>query len=126
MLPAVGPPGALAAMTTPDAEPGFRAIDPPGSSWRNEAAARVMLTVGLYRPGRRTAAIRCPVLVCVAEQDAITPPAPAIAAAERAPRGELRRYPGGHFDLYRGEAFERVVADETDFLTRHLLPAEAG
>ena len=52
MVPSVGPPGSVAVMTTPDAEPGFRAIDPPGSTWRNEAAARVALRVGSYRPGR--------------------------------------------------------------------------
>ncbi|HLH13476.1 MAG TPA: alpha/beta hydrolase, partial [Solirubrobacteraceae bacterium] len=32
MLPAVGPPGTLAAMTSPDAEPGLRAI--AGPTWR--------------------------------------------------------------------------------------------
>ena len=52
MVPSVGPPGSVAVMTTPDAEPGFRAIDPPGSSWRNQAAARIALRVGSYRPGR--------------------------------------------------------------------------
>jgi fermentation-respiration switch protein FrsA (DUF1100 family) len=40
MVASVGPPGSVAVMTTPDAEPGFRAIDPPGSSWRNRAAPR--------------------------------------------------------------------------------------
>src|SRR5947199_8603392 len=43
MLASVGPPGSLAVMTSPDAEPGFRSIDPPGSTWRNEAAARIAL-----------------------------------------------------------------------------------
>lgn len=32
MITSVGPPGTLAVMSTPDAEPGFRAIDPPQSS----------------------------------------------------------------------------------------------
>jgi fermentation-respiration switch protein FrsA (DUF1100 family) len=54
MLASVGPPGSVAVMTSPDAEPGFRGIDPPGSTWRNEVAARVALRVGLYRPGRGT------------------------------------------------------------------------
>ena len=52
MVASVGPPGSLAVMTTPDAEPGFRAIDPPGSTWRNEAAARIALRASSYRPGR--------------------------------------------------------------------------
>jgi dienelactone hydrolase len=121
MLPSVGPPGSLAVMTTPDAEPGFRGIDPPGSSWRNEAAARIALRVSTYRPGRHSNRIAAPILFGIAEDDAITPPAFARAAAARARNSEVRTYPGGHFDVYVGAGFERVVADQVDFLSRHLL-----
>ncbi len=121
MIKSVGPPGSLAVMTSPDAEPGFRALTPEGTPWADEAAARVCLHVGLYRPGRQAARIACPILYCVGDEDAITPPGPAIAAAGAAPRGELRRYPIGHFDVYVGEWFERAVADQVAFLTRHLL-----
>jgi len=64
--------------------------------------------------------MRCPVLFCVADDDRITPPAPALAAAARTPVAELRRYPGGHFEPYVPPLFDRVVADETEFLVRHL------
>ncbi len=119
-VPAVGEPGSFAVMTAPEAKPGFTAIAPEWSRWRNEVAARIGLHVGIYRPGAGTADIRCPLLVCVCEKDATTPPGPAIRAAERAPRGELRRYPIGHFDIYLGKDFERAVADQTEFLSRHL------
>jgi pimeloyl-ACP methyl ester carboxylesterase len=121
MLKSVGPPGSVAAMTTPDAEPGFRALTPEGVRWVDEAAARIGLRVGLYRPGRQAREIHCPVLFCVADQDAITPPQLAVEAAGSTPRGELRRYPIGHFDIYIGEWFERAVTDQVEFLTRHLL-----
>jgi len=120
-VPSVGPPGSVAVMTTPDAEPGFRAIDPPGSTWRNQAAARVALRVGTYRPGRHADQIAAPILFAIAQDDAITPPVLARAAAARAPHAEVRSYPGGHFDIYLGAAFERAVADQVEFLTRHLL-----
>lgn len=120
MIASVGPPGSLAVMTSPDAEPGFRAIDPPGSNWRNEAAARVALRVAGYRPGRRAGAIEAPILYAIAEEDAITPAAFAEAAARRAPRAEVLRYPVGHFDLYDGSGFERAVTDQVAFLRRHL------
>ena len=32
------------------------------------------------------------------------------------PAGELRLYPGGHFDPFLGETFERMVADQVEFL----------
>lgn len=120
MLPSVGPPGSLAVMTSADAEPGFRGIDPPDSTWRNEAAARIALRVASYRPGRHAGEIAAPILYAITDEDAITPAAFAAAAAERAPRSEVRRYPGGHFELYDGPGFERAVADQVEFLRRHL------
>jgi dienelactone hydrolase len=125
-VPAVGPPGSLAVMTQPDAEPGFRRITPPDSPWRNAVAARIALTITSYRPGRKAKRIHCPVLYCIADHDSVTPIAPALKAAASAPRSEVKRYPAGHFDLYVGELFERVVADQIEFLTRHLLPAGAS
>lgn len=120
MIASVGPPGSLAVMTTPDAEPGFRSIDPPGSTWRNEAAARIALRVATYRPGRRAGDIAAPILYAVAEDDMITPATFAEKAARRAPRAEVLRYPGGHFDVYDGPGFERAVSDQVAFLRRHL------
>jgi uncharacterized protein len=122
LMPAVGPPGSFAVMTQPDAQPGFEAIVPAGSHWRNEVAARVMLRVALYRPVRSAASVACPLLVCVCERDTTTPPGPAVKMGERAPRGEVARYPIGHFDIYVGDHFERAVADQTAFLQRHLAP----
>lgn len=121
LLPVVGPPGSLAAMSTPDAEPGYRAI--AGPSWRNEFAARFALTAALYRPGTRAARLPCPMLVQVADRDAVAPPSAALYAAWLATgRGQVRTYPVGHFDVYRGEPFERCVADQLHFLLRHLSP----
>lgn len=120
-VPAVGPPGSLAVMTSPEAEPGFRSLDPPGSTWQNRVAARVALTVGAYRPYARFARLRCPVLVAVADHDTVTPAAPAIRAAERSPNAELIRYPIGHFAIYVDPHFERTVADQTEFLARNLI-----
>jgi dienelactone hydrolase len=120
MLASVGPPGSKAVMNSPDAEPGFRSLNPPGLKWPNEAAARIALRVGSYRPIRKVPRIACPILFVLAEDDVITPPDLAARAAARAPRAEVRRYPGGHFDPYVGELFERVVTDETEFLVSHL------
>ena len=59
----------------------------------------------------------------MAEDDNVALPEPAIAAAERAPRDELRTYPGVcHFDIYDGPEHEAVVADEVEFLHGHLRP----
>ena len=121
MIAAAGPPGSRSVMNTPDAERGMRAITSPGSTWRNEVSARIALHVGSYRPARHAARIRCPILFCVADNDDLTAPGLVLKAANKAPRAEVKRYPIGHFDIYLGEWFERAAADQTDFLTRHLL-----
>jgi fermentation-respiration switch protein FrsA (DUF1100 family) len=120
-IPIVDVPGTTAAMNSPDAKPGYFAMYDDGFEWRNEVAGRFALTVGLYRPGRKIAAVGCPILVQVALDDVVTPPEPAIEAAARAPDGELITYAGlGHFDCYRGEHFERFAGDQLDFLGRRL------
>ena len=116
---AAGPPGSLAVLNSPDSDPGFKAITPPESTWGNELCARAALAPP-YRLARKVGRIECPVLYCITEQDDINPPELGKRAAERAPRGELRLYPGGHFDPFQGEVFERMVADQVDFLARHL------
>ncbi|HYI37529.1 MAG TPA: alpha/beta hydrolase [Thermoleophilaceae bacterium] len=123
-LPAVGPPGTLAVMTAPEAQPGFEAMDPPGSTWQNRVAGRVALMVGGYRPYAKFGKLRQPVFVAVCEQDATTPSGPAVKAAEKSPNAELVRYPIGHFEIYVDPQFETTVADQTDFLVRNLVGGE--
>jgi fermentation-respiration switch protein FrsA (DUF1100 family) len=62
--------------------------------------------------------------VQVSDGDAITPPKPALAAAAQAPWSQVEHYPGGHFDIYVGEGFERAVADQVAFLERVLPGSE--
>jgi pimeloyl-ACP methyl ester carboxylesterase len=116
---ATGPPSSLAALNSPDSAPGFAAITSPGSSWRNELCARVALAPP-YDLARKVRRISCPILYCIVEDDDVNPPALGRLVAERAPRGELRTYPGGHFDPFLGENLDRMAADQVDFLSRHL------
>lgn len=122
-IPVVGPPGSHAVLTTPDSEPGFRALVPAGGHFDNRVAARIVLGVSTLKPAAMADRIACPFLVVVAEHDALTPPGPALAAAARAPKGETLSVDAGHFDVYVPPLFDRVVAAETGFLVKHLLPA---
>lgn len=120
LIPAAGEPGSVALMTAPDAYSGFRALIPEGADFRNELAARIGLQVTMYRPGRKARDIACPILFCVCETDSVAPAAATLRHAAKAPRGEIKLYPEGHFAIYLGEAFERVVADQIAFLDKHL------
>jgi pimeloyl-ACP methyl ester carboxylesterase len=121
----VGPPGSRALMTAPDAEPGVEALVEGVAGYENRACARIGLQVLGYRPGRRAARIAAPVLLCVCERDSVAPARAALRHARRIPRAEVRLYPEGHFDVYFGAPFERAVADQLEFLARHV-PAAAG
>lgn len=118
-IPVAGKPGSLAVINSPDTVPGFAAITPPGSTWRNEVCARVALAPP-YSLARKVRRISCPSLYCVFEDDDVNPPKLGRRAAERAPRGELRLYPGGHFAPFDEAVFDGLVADQVDFLRRHL------
>jgi uncharacterized protein len=122
-LPAIGQPDEPAFINAPGGETGWRHVVSIGedSRWRNRVSSRWLLGTP-YRPARHAAKLHCPWLVCVGEADRVARPGPAIAAAKRAPLGELRTYPGvDHFDVYDGPQFEMLVADEVAFLRRHLL-----
>lgn len=115
LVPAVGAPGTFAVITAPGYQSDFEAVLGPESKWRNEFAARLMLKFAFYRPGLKAKHVKMPLLITVCDQDAITPAAPAVKAAGRAPRAELRRYPYRHFDIYRDP---QAKADQVAFLQR--------
>lgn len=117
-LPNAGPAGTAAFMTAPDALAGIQQLVPVGARLRTDIAARFGLDIIRYFPGRAAAAIPCPVLFCVCEHDTVAPSEATLRHARKAPRGEVKVYADGHFDLYVGDAFERVVRDQLAFLER--------
>ena len=125
MIPAAGPPHSAALMTAPDAAPGYLGLVPDAAGFRNEVAARFGLQIVRYRPGREARRVTCPILFCICETDSVAPAGPTKRYAAQAPKGEVRLYDAGHFDIYVGEAFENVVADQIAFLRRHV-PASAA
>jgi dienelactone hydrolase len=123
MIPLAAAPGSPALKNAPDALPGYQALVPPGTTFRNEVAARVVPTIAGYRPGRAAKRIPIPILFCVSNTDSVTPPAQTLRYARTAPRGEIKTYDAGHFDFYLGEPFEALVRDQTELLARQLNPA---
>ncbi|MGV0749867.1 alpha/beta hydrolase [Mycolicibacter minnesotensis] len=125
MVATAGRPGDVALMSTPDSYPGYLKLVPQGQNLRNEVAARIGMKILAYRPGRAAAKVTCPILFCVCDTDSVAPPGPTLRYAAKAPRGTVKRYREGHFDIYVGDAFERAVADQLEFLDRNLKTAGA-
>jgi fermentation-respiration switch protein FrsA (DUF1100 family) len=122
-VPLAAPPGSLAVMNAPDALLGYRALVPEGGTFVNEAAARFIPTGAMYRPGRSARKVTMPILFCVSNTDSVTPPEQTLRYAKAARKSEVKTYDAGHFDFYLGDAFEEIVGDQVEFLTRHLQPA---
>ena len=120
-VPVIGEPGSRAIIAKHGAEQAYTPI--AGPSWRNELCARTALGVAFNRPIRFASRVSCPLLVQAGTADSITPPARARRAAASARRGELREYPIDHLDAETGPAQHVALADQLDFLRRHLAPA---
>ncbi|MBP2332059.1 S9 family peptidase [Corynebacterium freneyi] len=50
----------------------------------------------------------------------LAPPGPTLRHVRKASKAEVRMQPGGHFDIYVGNAFERNVSEQLDFHARHV------
>lgn len=123
MVPTAGPAGSAALMTAPDAVPGYLGLvddEARAAGFGNQVAARVVLNIVRHRPGRKAKKVRCPILFAVCETDSVAPAKATLRHARTAPRGEIRLYPAGHFDIYLGDWFETNVTDQLAFLTNHV------
>lgn len=118
-VPAIGPAGSRAVLPNDGAWETIERVE-PHSLWRNEVAARILLRIPRHRPVRNAQKVRCPLLVQVAEGETLLRNGPAESASRRAPKGELRVYPGlDHFDVYWDDGFDAVIADQIAFLRVH-------
>ncbi len=122
LVPLAGQPGTVALLTTPDGIDGDRALNPGNRypDWQQAVAARSALGIGLYRPGCDASRVACRLLVLVCDQDQTALAGPAVAAAQRAPRAELVRLPGGHYEPFL-DGHEQAAGAELSFLRRQLL-----
>ena len=118
-VPIVGVPGSLALMASDEAYAVFSDLAP--GIFVNEACARIAIRGDKYRPVTYASRVRCPVLLQICDQDALTP---ANAAADTVRRlganATEMHYQIGHFDIYFGDNRERSLRDQLTFLQRHL------
>jgi fermentation-respiration switch protein FrsA (DUF1100 family) len=115
-----GSPGQTAVMTSPDARPGMeRLIADSGlkdGDYPTTVAARIVLRIGAYSPGRRARGVTCPALIQIARHDSVTPHKIALRAAHKMAGSTVRMYDCSHFDPYVEPMFSTVVADQLAFL----------
>ena len=95
--------------------PIFAELGGEAAGWRNAFAPRFLFGLPRYRPGTAER-LQMPLLVCVADHDLEASPSFAAWVAAQAPRGEVRHYPVGHFDVYVEPVRTQMIADQIAFL----------
>lgn len=123
LVATAGKPDDLALMTAPDVWTGYLPLvpaPPKKTTFRNEVAARIVLGILRHAPGRYIGDIASPTLLCVCDNDSVAPADATLRHARKGRSVEARRYATGHFDIYAGAWFERVVADQLAFIQRHV------
>ncbi len=115
-IPAVGHPGELAAMNTPECWDGWHAIMPEGTMWENKVLARAFLTLPYFNPLFVVEKIAVPALVIAGMHDTITPWHLAKKAAGKIPKGVFKSLDTNHFGPYTGQYFEQNIAAQIEFL----------
>ncbi len=119
-IPLVGKPGTVALMADMDAWNTFDELAP--GDFINEACARIGIRMDKYRPITNTNKILCPVLLQVCDLDiTLTKSVVEKVKSQLGQRARVINYPIGHFDIYRGENFEKAVNDQLTFFKEHLL-----
>ena len=123
-VPVAAHPGEVGLMSADDVTEGvLELLEASGlteAEYRSLVPARIGLAVPLARPGRRAKDLTKPALFCVCDRDTVAPAAATLRHAAKAPKGEVRRYDAGHFDIYIGDDFDRVITDQIAFLRQHV------
>lgn len=121
-IPLIANPGHPGLLTAPDAMGGYQTLERAGGYHGAPRAvpARIALRIPGHVPGRRASEIQCPILFAVCDRDSVTPASATLRHAARAPRGEVKRYDAGHFDIYVGSHFDAAVVDQIAFLAKHV------
>lgn len=107
-------------MNAPDALSGYKALLPSGVNHSLEVPARSALTIPFTFPGWKTSQIKTPILFAICKTDSVAPAGPTEGYARKAPKGVVKIYDVGHFDIYNGEPFEVATKDYIAFLTDNL------
>jgi pimeloyl-ACP methyl ester carboxylesterase len=116
MMPVVSRPGGDGALALDGAYESYLGM--AGPSWRNEIDASVGLELSRISTAKAAKALRCALLVQIADFDRYVP-ADSVARTAVIGRGIVHHYPCDHFDVWPGhDWFDRAADDQVAFLRR--------
>lgn len=108
----------FAVLAGEDCYEGYYSIIPKGVRWENKIPARIIATVGLYRPIQDVHKINNPVLVIGATNDSLIPIKATRKTANKIRNGQYYEVNCGHFDLFHEPYKSDILKQHVEFLTR--------
>lgn len=118
LMPLAAKPGEAGALALDGAYESYSAI--AGPTWRNEVDSAIGMELVQIRTGAAAKALKCPVLIQIADFDRFVPANSVMKTAVQA-RAQVHHYPCDHFDVWPGhDWFDTAVQDQLKFLTRTL------
>lgn len=106
----------FAILSGEDCYEGYQSLIPAGQPWDNAVPARIVATIGMYRPTTVAHKISCPTLVAGAANDSLIPISATRKLAEKLQNGRYEEYPCGHFDLFHAPYHSQLVQLHQEFL----------
>lgn len=118
-IPAYGKPGTLAMFAVLGAYDELADLVGDSENFINETCARVIFAPRGPNPIKKARHVKCPVLLLVCARDELVSP----VSHEKVARilgdlAEVKNYPIGHFDIYKGENFGRAIEDQMEFIAK--------
>lgn len=118
-IPIVGRPGTMAFLNAPEAFEGYEHIFSESEYFVNGICARSLLMLPGPDPIKTAKDVKCPVLIIVCEKDTLVSKDSYKRVAEiLGNKVRVVKYPIGHFDLYKGEYFEKAITTQLDFIKK--------
>jgi len=119
-IPIVSDPNSFAIINTLDALEGAKRLLPPRMKPGRKCPAEIAIMGYFYRPIEFASKVECPALFIYAEHDTLISPEIIKEAAQKVKYITIVGLPIEHFDIYEGDAFEKAVSIEAEFLKKHL------
>jgi uncharacterized protein len=110
----------FAVLAGEDCYKGYLELIPQSLTWDNEVPARIIATVGLYRPTTVVHQITCPVFIAGAEQDSLIPIQATRKLAKKLKYGVYHEYSCGHFGLFHSPIHEQLLNAHQAFLEKNV------
>ncbi|QRY43244.1 alpha/beta hydrolase [Mycolicibacterium boenickei] len=118
LMPLAAKPGEAGALALDGAYDSYHAI--AGPTWRNEVDSAIGMELVQIRTGAAAKALKCPVLIQIADFDRFVPANSVMKTAVQA-RAQVHHYPCDHFDVWPGhDWFDTAAEDQVKFLARTL------